>query len=174
MSHFAWLRVLPAAPTVANANDPDLGRVTLDLPNFVQHDVGLPGLDGARGLRRFRERFPDLFMLVLPVHTNDPRAIEAMCSAACEYLLRKTPEAPQALINPFPEIGPHEQAVDRLTPHEVRMLKLLVDGHSYKTAATALGVSQHTVSFHLRSVYEKLQVHSKSEAVSKALRNWLV
>ena len=56
----------------------------------------------------------------------------------------------------------------------MRLLKLLVDGHTYKTAATALGVSTHTVSFHLRSVYEKLQVHSKSEAVSKALRNRLV
>jgi len=54
------------------------------------------------------------------------------------------------------------------------LLKLLVEGYNYKTAAAELGVSVHTVSFHLRNIYEKLQVHSKTEAVSKALRNRLV
>jgi DNA-binding CsgD family transcriptional regulator len=78
------------------------------------------------------------------------------------------------VIDPFPEIRPPEQTLDRLTPHEVRLLTLLAEGHSYKTAAAALGVSRHTVSFHLRSIYAKLQVHSKSEAVSKALRNRLL
>jgi len=64
--------------------------------------------------------------------------------------------------------------VCRLTPHEVRLLKLLVQGHRYKTAAAELGVSPHTISFHLRRVYQKLDVHSKAEAVSKALRHGLV
>ena len=57
---------------------------------------------------------------------------------------------------------------------EQRLLKLLVEGHSYKTAAAALNVAVSTVAFHLRSIYEKLQVHSKSEAVAKALRDRLV
>ena len=61
-----------------------------------------------------------------------------------------------------------------LTPHEQRLLKLLVEGHSYKTAAARLGVSVKTVSFHLQRIYEKLQVHSKSEAVARALRHRLV
>jgi DNA-binding CsgD family transcriptional regulator len=61
-----------------------------------------------------------------------------------------------------------------LTPHETRLLKLFVEGHNYKTAAEELSVTVHTISFHLRSIYEKLQVHSKSEAVAKALRNRLV
>jgi DNA-binding CsgD family transcriptional regulator len=60
-----------------------------------------------------------------------------------------------------------------LTPHEIRLLKLLAEGYSYKTAAAELGVSPHTVDFHLRNVYGKRQVHFKSEAVSKAFRNHL-
>ena len=54
------------------------------------------------------------------------------------------------------------------------MLRLLLEGYNYKAAAAELGVTVHTISFHLRSIYEKLQVHSKSEAVAKALRNRLV
>jgi DNA-binding CsgD family transcriptional regulator len=61
-----------------------------------------------------------------------------------------------------------------LTPHETRVLKLLVEGHNYKTAAAELGVSVNTVSFHVRRIYEKLEVHSKSEAVAKALRHNLI
>jgi DNA-binding CsgD family transcriptional regulator len=53
-------------------------------------------------------------------------------------------------------------------------LKLLTEGHNYKTAAAELGVSINTISFHMRHIYEKLEVHSKSEAVAKALRNRLV
>jgi len=70
--------------------------------------------------------------------------------------------------------GKQSRANYDLTPHETRLLKLFVQGHNYKTAAAELGVSVHTVSFHLRSIYDKLQVHSKSEAVAKALQNRLV
>jgi DNA-binding NarL/FixJ family response regulator len=62
----------------------------------------------------------------------------------------------------------------QLTPHETRLLKLIVDGHTYKSAAEILHVSYHTVDFHLRAIYEKLQAHSKSDAVGKALRQGLV
>ena len=85
-----------------------------------------------------------------------------------------SPEVARRVIAIFREIRPPERADYQLTPHETRLLKLLVDGHNYKTAAAELGVSVHTVSFHLRSIYDKLQVHSKSEAVAKALQNRLV
>ena len=56
----------------------------------------------------------------------------------------------------------------------MRILKLLVEGHNYKTAAVELKVSVNTVAFHMKSIYSKLQVHSKSEAVAKALRSGLI
>ncbi len=74
----------------------------------------------------------------------------------------------------FRNFAPPTKANYDLTPHETRILKLLVEGHNYKTAAVELGVTVNTISFHVRHVYEKLQVHSKSEAVAKALKNKLV
>ncbi len=61
-----------------------------------------------------------------------------------------------------------------LTPHEMRLLKLVVEGHNYKTAAAELSVTVNTISFHTRRIYEKLHVHSKSEAIAKALRARLI
>jgi DNA-binding CsgD family transcriptional regulator len=74
----------------------------------------------------------------------------------------------------FRDVRPPEKADYDLTPHEVRLLKPTVEGHSYKSAATILHVAPHTGSFQLRRIYEKLDVHSKSEAVAKALRSRLV
>lgn len=85
-----------------------------------------------------------------------------------------SPEVASRVIRLFREIRPPERASYDLTPHETRLLRLLVEGHNYKTAAAELSVSVHTIDFHLRSIYEKLQVHSKSEAVAKALRDRLV
>ena len=78
------------------------------------------------------------------------------------------------VIDIFRHVRPPAQSDYHLTPHEMRLLKLLVEGHSYKTAGVHLGVTPHTVSFHLRRIYEKLQVHTKSEAVAKALRHGLI
>ena len=85
-----------------------------------------------------------------------------------------TPEVARRVIALFREVRPPDRADHDLTPHETRLLKLLIEGHNYKTAAEQLGVSFHAISFHMRSIYAKLQVHSKSEAVAKALRNRLV
>ena len=67
-----------------------------------------------------------------------------------------------------------EQADYNLTPHEARLLRLLMEGHSYKTGAAAMSVSFKTISFHMKNVYQKLHVHSKSEALAKALRTNLI
>jgi len=85
-----------------------------------------------------------------------------------------SPEVASRVIKLFRDIRPPERADYELTPHENRLLKLLVEGHNYTTAAEELGVSYNTVKFHMRHVYEKLQVHSKSEAVAKALKDRLV
>jgi DNA-binding NarL/FixJ family response regulator len=83
-------------------------------------------------------------------------------------------EIARRVVQLFREIRPPDRADYPLTPHETRILKMLVEGHNYKTAATELAVTLSTINFHLRKIYDKLQVHSKTEAVVKALRNRLV
>lgn len=171
-----------------------LEKIGRELPDVVLNDIGLPGMSGIEGLAILKERYPNLLLLMLTVYDDDERIFDAMCAGASGYLLKKTPpvrlleslkeavaggapmspEVARRVIALFREIRPPERAEYELTPHETRLLKLFVEGHNYKTAAAELGVSVHTVSFHLRSIYEKLQVHSKSEAVAKALRNRLV
>ena len=152
-------------------------------------------MNGIEGVSILKERLPGpSALLMLTVYDDDERIFDAMCAGATGYLLKKTPparlleslkeavsggapmspEVASRVISLFREIRPPERADYELTPHETRLLKLLVEGHNYKTAAAELGVTVHTVSFHLRSIYEKLQVHSKSEAVAKALQNRLV
>lgn len=157
-------------------------------------DIELPGMSGLEGIQILRERYPAMLLLMLTVYDDDERIFEALCAGACGYLLKKTPpqrlldslrdavnggapmspDVARRVIRIFRDVCPPEKAEYDLTPHEVRLLKLMVEGHSYKSAANILRVSSHTVSFHLRHIYEKLEVHSKSEAVAKALRNRLV
>lgn len=171
-----------------------LERLRSVTPHVLLVDVGLPGMSGIEGIRVVRERYPSVALLVLTVYEDDDRIFDALCAGACGYLLKKTPpawlleglkeavnggapmtpEVARRVITLFRDIRPPERADYQLTPHETRLLKLLVEGHNYKSAASELGVSVHAVSFHLRSIYDKLQVHSKSEAVAKALRNRLI
>ena len=171
-----------------------LDRIQLHPPDVVLMDIGLPGMSGIEALRILKERYPNMLLMMLTVYDDDERIFDAICAGASGYLLKKTPpaklleslreavgggapmspEVARRVIALFREIRPPERADYELTPHETRLLKLFVEGHNYKTAAAELGVSVHTVYFHLRSIYDKLQVHSKSEAVAKALSNRLV
>lgn len=157
-------------------------------------DIELPGMSGLEGMRLLRTQYPRMLLLMLTVYDDDERIFEALCAGACGYLLKKTPPAKlleslreavdggapmspdvaRRVIRLFRDVRPPEKADYDLTPHEIRLLKLMVEGHSYKSAAGILHVTPHTVSFHLRHIYEKLEVHSKSEAVAKALRSRLV
>jgi DNA-binding NarL/FixJ family response regulator len=171
-----------------------LEKIARQVPDVVLSDIGLPGMNGIEGVRLLKERYPNLLVLMLTVYDDDERIFDAMCAGACGYLLKKTPparlldslrevvaggapmspEVARRVIALFREIRPPERADYHLTPHETRLLKLFVEGHNYKTAAAELRVSVNTVNFHVRSIYDKLQVHSRSEAVVKALLNRLV
>jgi DNA-binding NarL/FixJ family response regulator len=132
-------------------------------------------------------------VLVLTVYEDDERIFEALCAGASGYLLKKTPparlieslgevlhgapmspEVAQRVLKLFREIRPPGTGDYDLTAHELRLLKLLVEGHNYQSAAVELGVAFSTINFHMQNIYGKLQVHSKSEAVAKALRQGLV
>ena len=171
-----------------------LEKIGGSAPDVILTDIGLPGMDGIEGVRILKERYPQLLVLMLSVYDDDDRIFDALCAGACGYLLKKTPpvrlieslreavgggapmspEVARRVITLFRDFRPPERADYQLTPHEMRLLKLLVEGHNYKTAAFELKVSVNTVSFHMRHIYEKLQVHSKSEAVAKALRHRLI
>jgi len=171
-----------------------LEQLPRQLPDVLLSDIGLPGMNGIEGVRRLKERYPNLLVLMLTVYDDDERIFDAMCAGACGYLLKKTPparliaslqeavdggapmspEVARRVIALFREIRPPDRADYHLTPHETRLLKLFVEGHNYKTAAVELKVSVNTINFHVRSIYDKLQVHSRSEAVAKALLNRLV
>jgi DNA-binding NarL/FixJ family response regulator len=163
-------------------------------PDVALLDIGLPGMSGIEGVRILKQRYPQLLVLMLTVYGDDQRIFEAMCAGACGYLLKTTPpdrlldclrevvaggapmspEVARRVIELFRQYRPAQHAACHLSPQETRLLKLLGEGHHYKTAAAELGISVHTVRFHLRSIYSKLEVHSKSEAVAKALREGLI
>ena len=85
-----------------------------------------------------------------------------------------SPEIARKVVTMFSTIAPRPAEDLELSKRERELLVLLADGHSYKTAAKSLSISLDTVRFHIRNVYEKLHVHSKSEAVLYALRRGLV
>jgi DNA-binding NarL/FixJ family response regulator len=171
-----------------------LQQIGRELPDVALIDIGLPGISGIEGMRRLRERYPNLLLLILTIYDDDDRIFDALCAGACGYLLKKTPsarlleslreamsggapmspEVARRVVGLFQRFRPPQQADYHLTPHEVRLLKMLVQGHNYTSAATELGVSFSTIAFHMQNIYQKLQVHSKSEAVARALLERLV
>ncbi len=171
-----------------------LARISFNLPDVVLSDIGLPGMSGIEGIKILKEKYPDLTILMLSIYDDDERIFDAICAGACGYLLKRTPptkllenikdavaggspmspEVAFRVLKLFREIRPPEQVDYDLTPHELRLLKLLVEGHNYNTAAKEIKNSVNTVKFYIKRIYEKLQVHSKSEAVAKAIRQRIV
>ncbi len=163
-------------------------------PDVMLLDINLPGMPGSAGVKLFREKYPALQILMLTVYGEQDRIFESICNGACGYLLKKTPparlleaireaheggapmspEIARKVITLFRQTAPLEKADYQLTPQETRLLKLFSDGYSYQSSAGQLNISVNTVRNHIRSIYEKLHVNSKSEAVSKALRHRLI
>lgn len=171
-----------------------LAGIDATAADVILTDIGLPGMNGIEGTRILNERFPSVPILVLSVYGDDENVFDAICAGASGYLLKSTPpalllssirevvdggapmspEVARRVVTLFRDFRPPERASYHLTPQETELLKLMVDGHHYKTAAHEMGISTNTVSFHLKHIYQKLQVHSKTEAVAKALRERLV
>ncbi len=171
-----------------------LVRPWSEVPDVALVDIGLPGMSGIDGLSRLGKLYPTVALVMLTVYEDDERIFQALCAGASGYLLKKTPplklleclvealrggapmspEVARRVLHLFREIRPPERVDYDLTPHELRLLKLLVEGHNYQSAAAELRVSFSTINFHMQNIYGKLHVHSKSEAVAKALRQRLV
>ena len=163
-------------------------------PDVVLLDIELPGMSGIDGVRELKSRAPQVQVLMLTVFGDDDRVFEAICNGASGYLLKDTPparlldairelaaggapmspEIARKVVTMFQRVAPPRETPGDLSPRELQILRLLADGHSYKTAAAELAISPDTVRFHIRHIYEKLHVHSKSEAVLKAFRTGLL
>jgi DNA-binding NarL/FixJ family response regulator len=157
-------------------------------------DIQLPGMSGIEGARVLRERFPTTQILMLTVYEDEDRVFESIRNGACGYVLKKTP--PAKLVEAVrqarrgesplsPEVARHivrfvqkKKVLSRsrtpLSPQELALLRLLADGHSYQSSAERLEITINTVRDYVRNIYEKLHVHSKSEAVSQGLRRKLI
>jgi len=163
-------------------------------PDVVLLDINLPGMNGTEGVTPIRERFPDTAVLMLTAFQDEDRIFRSLCNGAGGYLLKKTPfdrllkhireastggapmspEIASKVVGLFRKLPPPAAAPPALTDQEIAFLELLADGHSYQSAADAMALSINTVRNHVRSIYDKLHVHSKSAAVSKALRAGLI
>jgi DNA-binding NarL/FixJ family response regulator len=157
-------------------------------------DIHLPGMDGSDAVRILHERFPALRIVMFTVFGDDRRIFTSLCNGASGYVLKTTtpprfvqalrdardggvpmsPEIANKVVELFRRIRPRELVEDPMTPTEVRLLEFLAEGETYQAAARRMEISINTVRDHVRSIYEKLHVHSKSAAVSKALRAGII
>ena len=171
-----------------------LPRIPGELPDVMLVDIGLPGMSGIEGLPLLKERCPEASFLILTVYDDDDRIFNALCAGADGYLLKKTPrvrllaslkeatrggapmspEIARRVVRLFRKYPPPRRTDYDLTPHEMRLLTMLAQGHNYRTAADELDVSVNTIAFHIKNIYTKMQVHSKSEAVARALRDGVI
>ena len=171
-----------------------LSKPELASADVVLLDLQLPGIDGDQGVELLLDRCPSLLVLMFTAYDDDERVFTSLCRGARGYLLKSTtparlleaiqeavdggspmsPTVARKVVRLFRETAPDPAVGHALTPRERELLSQLAEGHSYESAAGRLGVTANTVRNHIRSIYEKLQVHSKAEAVSKAMRAGLI
>ena len=159
-------------------------------PDVVLMDLGLPGMSGIEAITKLKQEHARVEIVVLSIFEDDDNVFRAICAGASGYITK--PAAPQQLVEAVehafsggtpmsPHIArkviemfkrhlPPPKADYALTPRELEVLQLLVQGEDYKSIADALFLSLFTIRAHIRNIYDKLHVHSKSQAVGKALR----
>jgi len=157
-------------------------------PQVVLMDIEMAGTNGLEGLKIIRKKYPHVHVIILTVFEDNDHVFEAICSGASGYLLKKTPpeKIPEAIedvlnggapmtssiarkvLDLFPKTPAANQEINKLAPREQEVLQLLVTGYSYKMIADKCGITLETVRSHIKRIYEKLQVHSATEAAAKA------
>ncbi|HEX5153102.1 MAG TPA: response regulator transcription factor [Parafilimonas sp.] len=157
-------------------------------PDVVLMDIGMPGISGIEGVKIIRKYFPHIEVLMLTVFEDDENVFNAICAGASGYLLKKssnekileaiedvynggapiTSSIAKKILRLFPKKPSPNQAINKLTVREQQVLQLFANGNSYKMVAAELSISIDSVRTYVRRMYEKLQVHSVTEAIHKA------
>lgn len=164
-------------------------------PDLVLMDIGLPGMSGIDGIKPALEILPEALIVMLTVYEDDQHIFQSLCAGASGYLLKKTPpaqlmsfiqeafdggspmsaEIARKVVTLFRRFAPAaDDSAVQFTKRELDILSGLSQGSSYKMLAFELAISVDTIRYHIRNIYKKLQVHSQSEAVAKALRQRLI
>lgn len=159
-------------------------------PDVVLSDINLPGMSGIECVRQLKARMPKTQFLMLTVYDDAERIFQALAAGATGYLVKRASrnelltaivdihrgESPMSsgiarkIVKSFQKSEPAASAADKLAPRERQVLELLAQGHLYKEIADQLQLSVPTVNCYIRSIYEKLQVHSRAQAVAKFLQ----
>jgi DNA-binding NarL/FixJ family response regulator len=156
-------------------------------PDVVLMDIDMEGINGLEGLRLIRSTVSDTLVLMLTVFDDNEKVFQAICSGANGYLLKRTSPsrileaihevynggAPitssiaRKILQMFPKTPARSTEVNKLSMREQEILQQLMQGNSYKMIAAQLSISLETVRTHIKRIYEKLHVHSSSEAIAK-------
>ncbi|HRE41875.1 MAG TPA: response regulator transcription factor [Ignavibacteria bacterium] len=163
------------------------------IPDVILMDISLPGIDGIRGMKQILEKYSEIDFIMLTVHSDSELIFKAIKSGACGYLDKSATE--QKIIDSIKEVfyggAPmtsriaklvvesfrHKQIQNEdssLSNRETDVLDLLCKGKTYKEISSSLNITVGTVRHHIKNVYRKLHVHSKSEAVAKAFKDNLI
>lgn len=163
--------------------------------SFVIMDIDLPGMNGIDSTRIVKANFPEMPVLILTIFEDDAKIFNAICAGANGYLLKNS--TPTQIIQSIREMvqggapmspmvarkvlesykvnnGAKRNIIYDLSQREREILELVTKGMSYKMISDTCNISIDTVKFHAKNIYEKLQVHSKSEAIVLAIRNRIV
>ena len=154
--------------------------------DIVVMDINLPGMSGIDCIRSVKEKCPGTQFMMFTVYENDEKVLQAMQAGATGYLLKRT--KPEQILEGIKELNQggspmssniarkllniflHEKKATKkeiLSDRENEVLQLLADGLLYKEIAERLYIGHGTVRQHLHNIYEKLQVHNRTEAVNK-------
>jgi DNA-binding NarL/FixJ family response regulator len=159
----------------------------LPRPDVVLQDISLPGMTGLEAIRHLKSLYPAAEVVMFTIHDDSEHIFKALCAGATGYLLKSTslPKIKEGILQVrrgegamSPSIArkviayfkPERKNREELTPREAQIVQCLVDGMSYKLIADQLMMSVNTVCYHVKNIYTKLQVNSKSEVVAKSLR----
>jgi DNA-binding NarL/FixJ family response regulator len=173
--------------TVHGTAESALAKLPEEAPRIVLVDINLPGQSGIECVRRLKVVMPGTQFVMLTVYEDTAHIFDALKAGASGYLLKRTPcgELLAALkqvheggspmtsyiarkvVQSFYQTPPESFQVEDLSPREREVLELLARGYYYKEITEVLGLSMSTVNTHVRHIYDKLHVHSRSQAVAK-------